>query len=73
MLEAAKALPLGERIHLAQSLWESLVEHGYEPDLSPRQAIAIDRRLKEHRENPDDVVPWEAIQAELDKRLGKRG
>lgn len=73
LLEAAKALPLPEQLELAQSLWESLVKDGYDPALTPDQAAELDRRLQDHQEKPDDVVPWETIQADLDARRGKSG
>ena len=34
ILKAAKALPLNERIELAQELWEDITGHGYEPELT---------------------------------------
>ena len=38
LLEAAKALPLPERIDLAEALWESITDEGHEPPLTPAQA-----------------------------------
>ena len=52
LLEAAKALPLLERIDLAEALWESITDEGHEPSLTPAQAEELDRRLEEHRHNP---------------------
>ena len=48
----------------------SIVEEGYEPPLTTAQADEIDRRLKAHQRNPDDVVDWKAIKTELDSRFG---
>ena len=70
LIEAAKGLSLPERIELMDALWESIVEDGYEPPLTDAQAEEIDRRLKAHHENPDDVVAWETIKAELDAKRG---
>lgn len=70
LIEAAKGLSLPERIELMDALWESMVEDGYEPPLTDAQAEELDRRLKAHQENPDDVVNWETIKAEL---VAKRG
>jgi putative addiction module component (TIGR02574 family) len=69
ILEAAKALPKEERIKLAQDFWEIIVEDGYDPELTPEQAAELDRRLADLEANPRDVVPWEQVRAELDKRL----
>src|SRR5438874_374633 len=53
LLEAAKALPLPERIELAETLWESITGEGHEPQLTSAQADELDRRLEEHRECGD--------------------
>ena len=71
LIEAAKGLSLPERIELMDALWESMVEDGYEPPLTDAQAEELDRRLKAHQENPDDVVDWETIKAELDAERGR--
>ena len=68
LLEAAKALPLPERIDLAEALWESITDEGHEPPLTPAQAEELDRRLEEHRRNPQTGIPWQQVQAELDQK-----
>jgi putative addiction module component (TIGR02574 family) len=60
---------LSERLELLDALWESIVEEGYEPPLNTAQAVEIDRRLKAHQRNPDDVVGWQAIKTELDSKF----
>ena len=70
LLEAAKALPLPERIDLAEALWESITDEGHEPPLTPAQAQELDRRLEEHRGNPQAGIPWEQVKAELDEKYG---
>jgi putative addiction module component (TIGR02574 family) len=72
LIEVAKGLSLPERIELLDALWESVVEDGYEPPLTDEQKIELDRRLKAHRENPDDVIDWETIKAELETKFGRR-
>jgi len=49
VLQAAKDLPLPERLELLDALWESIVEDGYEPPLTTAQADEIDQRLKAHQ------------------------
>jgi putative addiction module component (TIGR02574 family) len=70
ILEAAKALPPAERIKLAQDFLEIIVADGHEPDLTPEQAAELDRRLAEFEKNPNEGIPWEQIEAGLNKRFG---
>ena len=72
LLEAAKALPLAERVELLDALWETLRQDGYEPPLSPAQSAELDRRLEAHHKNPADVVPWEQIKADAEAKFGQR-
>ena len=71
LLKQVKALSLNERAELAQALWESLIESGYDPQLTSSQQTELDRRLKAHAKNPGNVVPWETVKARLDKKYGK--
>jgi putative addiction module component (TIGR02574 family) len=70
ILEAAKTLPQAERIKLAQDFWEIIVEDGYDPELTPEQAAELDRRLAEFEQNPSAGIPWEQVEANLNKRFG---
>ncbi len=71
ILERAKGLPLPERIELAEALWESIIQEGYEPELTTAQAEELDRRLEAHEKNPADVVAWETVKADLESKYGK--
>ena len=71
LLESAKALPLSERIALAEALWDSITSEGYEPAVTPAQAAELQRRLAEHRDDPQSAVPWEKVKADLDAKFGK--
>lgn len=71
LLEAARALPLPERIELAEALWEDITRAGYEPTLTPAQAAEIDRRIEEHKQNPQSAIPWEQVKAELEQKYGR--
>ena len=66
LLTTAKALPLPERIELAEALWDSITQDGYEPPLTPVQEAEIGRRLEEHRRNPQAAIPWDQGKAELE-------
>ncbi len=71
LLEAAKALPLPERIELAEALWESITGEGHEPPLTPAQADELERRLEEHWRDPKSGIPWEQVKVELDQKYGR--
>ena len=68
LLATAKALPLPERIELVEALWDSIAEEGYDPPLTPEEEAEIDRRLEEHRRNPESSIPWEKVKAELEQK-----
>ena len=70
ILQAAKALPLDERIRLAQDLWDDIADHGEDPLLSPEQAAELDRRLAEFEKNPHDGISFAEIKTELRQRYG---
>jgi putative addiction module component (TIGR02574 family) len=73
ILEAAKALPLEKRIELAEALWDSITGEGFVPPLSSEQAAELDRRVAEHRRNPEAAIPWETIKHDLEKRFPMKG
>ncbi|MBA4157969.1 MAG: addiction module protein [Gemmatimonadetes bacterium] len=71
--EALK-LPAGERIRLAQELWDSIApEAEANPDLLPlseEQIQELERRLAEHERDPSSALPWEEVRARLRARFG---
>jgi len=69
-LDAAKALPLSERVKFAEAVWESIAEEGHDPELSAVQAAELDRRLEEHRRNPTSGIPWEEVKGDLERKYG---
>lgn len=72
ILKAAKALPLDQRIELAQELWEDITENGYELDLTPEQVIELDRRAEEALKHPERCRPLEEVVADIEKRFRAR-
>jgi putative addiction module component (TIGR02574 family) len=62
-------LSVEDRLTLAQQLWDSIAEEMNRLPLSPAQQQEIDRRLAEHRTNPQAAIPWEQVEAEARARL----
>ena len=62
-------LSVEERITLVEELWDSIAEA---TPLSETQCAELDRRLEDHKNNPEDVIPWEAVKASITARLGTR-
>ncbi len=61
-------LPVSERIDVVQQIWDSVAADADAVPVKPEQREELDRRLKEHQENPDDVVEWN----EVEKRIRSR-
>jgi hypothetical protein len=68
ILKESRALPLAERIELFRNLSEDILNS---TELTPGEAEFIDRRLREHLENPEDVVSLEDVIARLDAKYGR--
>jgi putative addiction module component (TIGR02574 family) len=58
-----------ERLDLIGDLWDSL-ESADLPPLTKDQIEEMERRLAEHRANPDSALSWEEVRAELRPRFG---
>ena len=61
-------LNVEDRIALANAIWESIEAEPDSSFLTDAKREELDRRLAEHAANPDDVVPWEVVKANLLER-----
>lgn len=57
-------LGLDDRIALVTAIWDSIAAEPHSPLLSEGQQAELDRRLAEHANKPDDVIPWEQVKGD---------
>lgn len=68
-LSAINTMSVDDRIRLAEAIWEGIEPDEPVPELTEAQKRELDRRLAEHKANPDDVIPWEEVEAKLEARF----
>lgn len=61
------ALPEDEKVVIANTLWDSISINN---DLTEDEIVFIEQRLKEHEENPDDIITWEEIKEKINNKYG---
>ena len=61
-------LSVAERLVLVEELWDSIAAS---TPVSDAQRTELDRRLADHKANPNDVVPWEEVKSSITARLSK--
>jgi putative addiction module component (TIGR02574 family) len=59
-------LSAAEKVELLDTVWESLEADSV--SLSDAQSAELDARIARHARNPSDVIPWEQVRAELQKK-----
>jgi putative addiction module component (TIGR02574 family) len=69
LLEQVRKLSADEQIELVEAVWDGLAERAAVPPPTEAQLAELERRLAEHEANPDDVVPWSEVQAEVRARI----
>jgi putative addiction module component (TIGR02574 family) len=59
------ALPIEERIRIAQSIWDSVVEVPEAVELTDEQRDELDRRIKAYRADPTAGSPWSEVRKRI--------
>ena len=54
-------LPAADRVAVIQEIWESMLEHPEDIEISAAQREELDRRWVDIQENPDDEEPWDDV------------
>ena len=65
-MDSIKQLSVAERVRLVQDIWETLQPTAEELPLTEEQRQLIERRLEEHRSDPDSAIPWEQVKARIE-------
>ncbi|WP_309732447.1 addiction module protein [Chamaesiphon sp. OTE_75_metabat_556] len=58
-------LSIAERIQLAEDLWDSILDRQDEIELDRTQQQELDRRLTQHRQDPNAGSSWETVKQRL--------
>ena len=68
-LPDAALLPVADRIHLMDAIWDTLPADSL-PPLNDEWAVEIQRRSAEYDSGAAETVPWEQVKAEALRRAG---
>jgi putative addiction module component (TIGR02574 family) len=66
LLDQIDTLSASEKLALLDALWVSL--EGEEQSLTEAQQTELDHRIALYKQNPQDVIPWEQVKANLLKK-----
>jgi putative addiction module component (TIGR02574 family) len=64
-------LPVEERLRLVEEIWDSIAADSAAVPLTDAQRTELQKRIEEDDANPDDVMPWEQVEASTLARLRK--
>jgi len=70
LLEEARRLPPDDQMELIAVLWSNITEHSSVSLPTNVQKRELDRRLAEHLQNPDDVIPWDEVKTSVLRHIG---
>ncbi|HPE55181.1 MAG TPA: addiction module protein [Bacteroidales bacterium] len=62
-------LSVEKRIHLVQTIWDSIAEEALNADLSEEHKAILKERYESYQSNPDDNVSWEEVKKKIQDKL----
>ena len=65
LLEEIRKLSVAERLELVEDVWDSIAAEADALPVPESHRRALARRRQEHRDHPEDVIPWEEVRAQL--------
>jgi putative addiction module component (TIGR02574 family) len=60
-----ETLSVEDRLRIVEAIWDSIAAEPENLPLTEAQRLELERRLVEDREDPDDVVPWDEVKAQM--------
>lgn len=63
-----KRMSVAERLLLVEEIWDSIAHDQALVPVSPAMKDELARRVAEHQQDPDNVIPWSTIKSELERR-----
>ena len=58
-----------EKIQHVQDLWDRIADSGENVDLTPAQREELERRLREHEENPGELTSLDELRRQIMARF----
>jgi len=73
VLEAVRALPNEDRVRLLNEIHDEMDAEDRDFFLTDEQSAEIQRRIAAYDADPSIGIPWEEVEARLDKQLEELG
>jgi putative addiction module component (TIGR02574 family) len=64
-LPAVKQWPTAMKLQLASELWDEVLAHQEDIQVSPEHRAEIERSMAEFEREPSKVTTWEAVKARI--------
>jgi putative addiction module component (TIGR02574 family) len=64
-IEHILELPTAERVAIVQEIWESMLEHPDDIEITAAQRDELERRWVDLQQNPDDGTSWSDVKKSL--------
>lgn len=62
-------LSVDERIHLVQTIWDSIATDTEDSEISEEHKKILDERMEAHKNSPENIVSWGEIKKNVKKVL----
>lgn len=70
ILDQLRSLTPEERREIVGRIWDEFADRDLV--LTSTQITELDRRLVDHRTNPNDVVPWQQMKSAIEAKYDRR-